>query len=138
MENSKLMKWVGSVVFMSFALFNVMTLVFFDFDGYPFGPEVAGPYSIFVSKKFFIVYHVWGIVLAVLCTYTMWKEIRILFMISLLLMMLVMFYPYFTGSPMEKAKGQEMVEQEKHRKDSLEQLTRPAKVDSLKVEQQDS
>jgi uncharacterized membrane protein len=55
----------------------------------------------------------------------MWKEIRILFMISLLLMMLVMFYPYFTGSPMEKAKGKEQVEKEKSRADSI------AKADSL-------
>jgi hypothetical protein len=68
------------------------------------------------------VYHVWGIVLAILCTYTMWKDIRILFMISLLLLMLVMFYPYFTGSPMEKAKGVEMKEKEKARQDSLENL----------------
>ena len=125
MENSKLMKWAGSVIFMSFALFNVITLLTFANSDYPFGPEVAGPYSIFSSKKFFIVYHIWGIVLAILCTFTMWKEIRILFMISLLLMMLVMFYPYFTGSPMEKAKGKEMVEKEKSRADSL------AKADSL-------
>jgi hypothetical protein len=132
MENSKLMKWVGSVVFLSFAVFNVITLLFFDFEGYPFGPEVAGPYSIFVSKQFFITYHVWGIVLSVLCTYAMWKEIRVLFMIVLLLLMLVMFYPYYTGSPMDQAKGREMQKAENRHPDSLHLQHTPPSGDSLR------
>jgi hypothetical protein len=113
MNNSKLMKWMGTVIFLSFAIFNIIDLLF-TMEHYDFGPDVAGPYSIFSSQKFFIAYHIWGIVMAIACTYAMWKEIRILFMVSLLLLMLLMFYPYFTGSPMEKAKGQEQV-----RKDSL-------------------
>lgn len=124
MENAKLMKWAGSIIFLSLAVFNLIDLIF-TMDNYGFGPEVAGPYSIFSSKKFFIAFHVWGIALAIICTYSMWKEIRILFMISLLLMLLLMFYPYFTGSPLEKAKGKEMVEKGKARKDSL------ARIDSL-------
>src|SRR3989338_7973758 len=111
MDNVKLMKWVGTVVFLSLAIFNIIDLTF-TIDNYEFGSDVAGPYSIFSSKKFFIAYHVWGIIMAVLCTYTMWKEIRILFMVSLLLILLLMFYPYFTGSPLDKKAGQEMVEKE--------------------------
>ncbi|MFN8396929.1 MAG: hypothetical protein U0176_20050 [Bacteroidia bacterium] len=110
MNNSKLMRWTGTFVFGSFAVFNIITLLTFSSIHYPFGPEVAGPYSIFSSEKFFIVYHIWGIALSILCIYTMWKDIRLLFMISLFLLMLVMFYPYFTGSPTEKAKGQKQVE----------------------------
>lgn len=119
MNNSKTMKWVGTVVFLSFAVFNVITLLTFGNYSYPFGPEVAGPYSIFSSEKFFVAYHVWGIILAIVCTYAMWKDVRILFMISLLLLMIVMFYPYFTGSPTEKAKGKEQVAREKARQDSI-------------------
>lgn len=110
MNNSKLMRWTGTFVFGSFAIFNIITLLTFSNSHYPFGPEVAGPYSIFSSEKFFIVYHIWGIALSILCIYTMWKDIRLLFMISIFLLMLVMFYPYFTGSPTEKAKAKKQVE----------------------------
>jgi PDZ domain-containing secreted protein len=49
----------------------------------------------------------------------LWKEIRVLFMIVLLLLMLVMFYPYYTGSPMDKERGREMLEEENRHPDSL-------------------
>ncbi|MBL0014841.1 MAG: hypothetical protein IPP17_00040 [Bacteroidetes bacterium] len=55
-------------------------------------------------------------------------------MISLLLMMLVMFYPYFTGSPMEKAKGKAQVEREQARQDSLNRLMTPPALDSAGID----
>lgn len=130
-ENSKLMKWVGTAVLITFALFNVLMLVSNVQGSFKFGPEVAGPYSIFASQKFFIAYHVWGIILPIVCTYAMWKETRMLFFISLLLLMLLMFYPFFTSSPLDKAKGQEMVDQEKARQDSINALHAPVKRDSV-------
>ncbi len=130
MENSKTMRWVGTVVFLTFAIFNLITLLTFANAKYPFGPEVAGPYSIFSSEKFFIAYHVWGILMAIMATYAMWKEAKLLFWISLLLLMLLMFYPYFTGSPMDKAQG----EREKARQDSIDQSRRPVIIDSTAID----
>jgi hypothetical protein len=131
MENSKMMKWVGTVVFLSFAVFNVITLATFAKIDYPFGPEVAGPYSIFSSEKFYLAYHVWGIIVAISATYAMWKEAKLLFWISLLLLMLLMFYPVFTSSPMDKAEGQAQVDREKARQDSIDRLKAPVKLDSV-------
>ena len=91
------MKRVGSLIIGSFAVLNVLTL--FMADRFPLGDKSYGEYSIYSSKEFFFVYHIWGIVLAVICIYAMWKEIRMLFMISLLLLCVVMFYPYFTSTP---------------------------------------
>jgi hypothetical protein len=100
------MKKVGYVMMGLFAAFNLLTLVFLGNMKVDFGPAVAGPYSIFASKGFFIAYHVWGIVLPLLCMVALWKELRMLFMTTLLLLLLLMFYPYFTSSPADKAKGQ--------------------------------
>jgi hypothetical protein len=105
METSGLMKKVGYVMLGMFAAFNLLTLALLGNMKVEFGPAVAGPYSIFASKGFFVAYHVWGIILPVLCIYALWKEIRMLFMTTLLLLLLMMFYPYFTSSPAEKAKG---------------------------------
>jgi energy-coupling factor transporter transmembrane protein EcfT len=131
LENSKLMKWVGTVVFLTFAIFNVLMLVSNVKGHYQFGPEVAGPYSIFSSEKFFLAYHIWGIILPIVCTYGMWKETRMLFFISLLLLMLLMFYPFFTSSPLDKAEGQAMVDREKAIQDSINSLNAPAQLDSV-------
>lgn len=90
------MKRVGTIIIGSFALLNVLTL--FMADRFPLGDKSFGEYSIYSSAEFFYVYHIWGIVLAVVCVYAMWKEIRLLFMISLFLLCVVMFYPYFTSA----------------------------------------
>jgi hypothetical protein len=130
MENSKLMRWVGTVVFLTFAIFNVITLLTYGKLKPTFGPEVAGPYSIYSTEKFFLAYHIWGILMAVVATYAMWKEAKLLFWISLLLLMLLMFYPVFTSSPMDKAEG----EREKARQDSIEQSKQPIIMDTTKID----
>ncbi|MEM7036172.1 MAG: hypothetical protein AAF570_04260 [Bacteroidota bacterium] len=94
---------MGYLIMGTYVVFN--TLMIFLADQYPFGPEVAGPYSIYSSKSFFIVYHVWGMILCLLGMYAMWKEIRTLFMIVLFLLLIVMFYPWFTASPADRAQG---------------------------------
>jgi hypothetical protein len=111
METSKLMKITGYVMIGMFAAFNLLTLVLMGNMKVDFGPAVAGPYSIFASKGFFIAYHVWGIILPLMCMYALWKEIRILFMTTLLLLLLLMFYPYFTSSPADQAQGKAIQEQ---------------------------
>ena len=131
MNNSKTMKWVGTMVFLTFALFNVITLLTISNSKMPFGPEIAGPYSIFSSEKFFLAYHVWGILMAVVATYALWKETKMLFWISLLLLMLLMFYPYFTSSPIDRAQGKAQVDREKAIQDSIDRLSAPIKVDSV-------
>jgi thiol:disulfide interchange protein len=132
MNNTKTMKWVGTVVFLTFAIFNVITMLTFANSDYPFGPEVAGPYSIFSSEKFFLAYHIWGILVAIMATYAMWTEAKMLFWISLLLLILLMFYPYFTSSPIDKAQGKAQVEREKARQDSIDRLTQPLQMDSTR------
>lgn len=102
MDSSNLMKKVGYVILGTFAAFNVLTLVLMGKMFPEFGPEIAGPYSIMASKGFFIAYHVWGIAIALICMYSLWKNQRGLFMISLLLMMILMFYPYFSSEPSGK------------------------------------
>ncbi len=131
MNNSKTMKWVGTMVFLTFALFNIITLLTISNSKMPFGPEIAGPYSIFSSEKFFLAYHIWGILMAVIATYAMWKETKMLFWISLLLLMLLMFYPYFTSSPIDRAQGKAQVEREKAIQDSIDRLSAPIRVDSV-------
>ena len=101
----KLMKRVGTFVMGTFALFNVVTL--FLVNRFPIGDLSYGEYSIYASKGFFMAYHIWGIVLCVVCIYAMWKEIRLLFMVTLLLLIMVMFYPYFTSSPSDRKAGAE-------------------------------
>jgi hypothetical protein len=130
MENSKIMKWVGTVVFLAFAIFNVLMLVTNVQGNFKFGPEVAGPYSIFSSSKFFLAYHIWGILVPIVATYAMWKEAKMLFWISLLVLMLLMFYPVFTSSPLDKAEG----EREKARQDSIQQLQKPSVRDTVKID----
>jgi hypothetical protein len=102
--NNKLMKRVGFLILATYAIFNVFSIVLVD--RFPIGEEGVGKYSIYSSSEFFIVYHVWGIVLAIIVIYAMMKEIRGLFMISLLLMMVVMFYPWFTAGPI--ARGEQV------------------------------
>ncbi|HHG85004.1 MAG TPA: hypothetical protein ENJ82_09695 [Bacteroidetes bacterium] len=102
--NDALVKKMGYFILGSYAVFNVFSL--FIVDRFPIGYAEAGPYSIYSSKGFFIAYHLWGILLAVVTMYSMWKEIRMLFMTSLLLMMIVMFYPYFTAGPMDSQVSQ--------------------------------
>lgn len=119
------------MVFLTFALFNIITLLTISNSKMPFGPEIAGPYSIFSSEKFFLAYHIWGILMAVIATYAMWKETKMLFWISLLLLMLLMFYPYFTSSPIDRAQGKAQVEREKAIQDSIDRLSAPIRVDSV-------
>jgi hypothetical protein len=96
------MKRVGYLILGSYAVFNVISIILVD--RFPIGAEGIGKYSMYSSKEFFIVYHAWGIVLAVLVIYAMKNEIRRLFMIGLFLMMVVMFYPWFTAGPMERGE----------------------------------
>lgn len=103
MENSKLMKRVGYLVIGSFAVFNIFML--FIPDRFPIGDLSYGRYSIYSSLEFYYAYHLWGIALGAICIYAMAKEVRMLFMVSMFLLMVVMFYPYFTSSPTERAKG---------------------------------
>ena len=114
-----------------YAIFNLITL-FFLIDKADYGPEVAGPYSIFSSKNFFVAYHVWGIVISLVCIYAFAKENRMLSMIGLLLMTLIMFYPYFTGSPMDKAQGEKMVKEKAAQQQLQDSLSAPLVLDSIK------
>ncbi|MEM0998035.1 MAG: hypothetical protein AAGN35_13180 [Bacteroidota bacterium] len=104
--NSLLMKRVGYLILGTYAIFNVISIALVN--RFPIGDVGVGKYSIYSSQEFFIVYHVWGIVIAIVVMYAMWKEVRGLFMISLLLMMIVMFYPWFTAGDM--ARGERLPE----------------------------
>lgn len=133
MDSNKLMKRVAYVIFGTYAIFNLITIILLV-DKSEFGPEIAGPYSIFSSKNFFIAYHIWGIVIAIVCIYALLKEIRMLFMIGLLLMTLIMFYPYFTGSPMDKKQGEDIVKERLRKErlqDSLQNQASENLLDSL-------
>lgn len=91
------------MLFISYAAVNMVFV--FRTSLFKFGPEIAGEYSIYASKNFFIAYHVWGAILAVLCSVSLWRRSNRLFMISLLLFLILAFYPYFTSSPVDKAKA---------------------------------
>lgn len=97
------MKRAGYIILATLILFNLITL--FTIGKMSFGPEINGPYSIFSSREFFIAYHIWGIILGGLCIYAIAKKIRILFLITLLLLLLVMFYPIATSSPAKSEGG---------------------------------
>lgn len=96
------MKRVGYLILGSYAIFNVISI--FLVNRFPIGLEGTGKYSIYSSKEFFIVYHAWGIVLAVVVIYAMKNEIRRLFLIGLFLMMVVMFYPWWSAGPLERGQ----------------------------------
>lgn len=102
MDNTRLMKIVGYLILGAYAAGNLLFI--FRTEAFDFGPQF-GAYSIYSSEKFFIAYHVWGILLSGVMAYAMWKEIRILFMTSLMLLLIVMFYPYFTSSPADRQKA---------------------------------
>jgi hypothetical protein len=106
MESNKLMRVVGSIILGTYAFFNLITLLLMNRMFPTFSPELFGPYSIMASKQVFIAYHVWGIILALITIYAMWKDLKNLFLIGLLLTTIVMFYPYFSTAPSNTpAKG---------------------------------
>lgn len=92
------MVWAAYGLFGSYIIANLVTLIFLT-DRYEFGPEVGGPYSIFSSKGFFIAYNVWGIILAGVAIYSLWKKQQKLLLISLIVLMALMFYPYYSSQP---------------------------------------
>lgn len=105
MNAEKLMKIMGHILFWSYAAVNMLYV--FRAHIWEFGPEIAGEYSIYSSKNFFIAYHIWGAILAGICSFTLWKKNTRLFMIALFLFLVVMFYPYFTSSPVDRAKARQ-------------------------------
>lgn len=109
MDTNKVMRFTGFAILGSYAVFNIITLVLMNRMFPQFGPELFGPYSIMASKQVFIAYHVWGIIIAIVTMYAMWKDIKVLFMIGLLLMSIIMFYPYFSTTPAEKQKLERIV-----------------------------
>lgn len=101
MKTEKLVQITGFLMLAVFIIGNVISLIRVDYiqENMGFGPEIAGKYSIFASRGAFIAYNVWGIVVAVLTGYAFYKKIRILFLIGMLLMIILLFYPYFTAGP---------------------------------------
>ena len=91
-------KWI---LFMGFAMLTVLVvtnlLVIIRADQVPFGRPEYGQYSIYASKKIWIAYHVWGIITAIGIMATWIFKQRLLFMVFLLLLLILMFYPYFTA-----------------------------------------
>lgn len=104
MSVEKLFKY-GIVAFLAvYSLGNVLFIIKAE-ELYEFGPEVAGPYSIYYSLDFFRVYHLWGIIVSVTLVYAYLAKSRILLWISLLLFIIVSFYPNFTTDKVPK-KGE--------------------------------
>jgi len=101
MKTEKLVQITGFLMLAVFVAGNVISLLRVDYieQNMGFGPEVAGEYSIFASRGAFIAYNAWGILVAVLTGYAFYKKIRILFLIGMLLMLILLFYPYFTAGP---------------------------------------
>ncbi len=122
--DNKLLRRFGFIVIGSFAVFNLFTLLTFDMS--LVGTPKYGPYSIFASKEIFYAYHIWGIIIPIVTIYAIIKETRMLFFISLLLLLVLQFYPVFTSGPGDIARGKEIME-EQARQDSL------AREDSLKA-----
>jgi hypothetical protein len=87
---------LGHVMIWWFALDKLIALLLIN--RMSFGSLGPDDYSIFSSRSAFIAWHVWGIIVGAVTSYAMWKKHRMLFMIGVLLMLIVQFYPYFTAN----------------------------------------
>ncbi len=89
---------MGHLIMWAFALLCLLDIVRADVVLQNFtNPDHPLPtYSIYKNKDIFIAFNVWGIIIAAVCSYSLWKNLRMLFLISLLLLIVLMFYPYFS------------------------------------------
>ncbi len=89
---------MGHVIMWVYALLCLLDIVRADvvLQNFAEHRETLPTYSIYTSKAFFIAFNFWGIVVALVCSYSLWKNIRLLFFITLLLLMVLMFYPYWS------------------------------------------
>ncbi len=115
------MKWVGTFIVASYGLIGIWTITLMNTEFLPFGDLSYGEYSIFSSRAFFNAYHIWGFVLSAVVLYGMWKEVRLIFMVGLMLLTLQMFYPWFTSSPGDREAGKQRMEQIQKEKEQTKQ-----------------
>lgn len=139
MNTERLFIIVGYLILITFAIGNLLSIIRIDVieERTGFGPEIAGEYSIFASRNFFLAYNAWGIILAGVTAYAFWKKIRGLLYVGILLLLIVMFYPYFTQSPEESKQAKAA----KAQQDSIRRLDSTRIADSLATwyeSQQDS
>lgn len=94
MNYNRLLLRMGHILIWFFALSSVLDLIIIN--RWQFGPDPESPYSIFSSRSVFIAYQIWTIILCGVTSYSLWKKHRMLFLISTLLLLIVIFYPTFT------------------------------------------
>jgi len=70
---------------------DLLTMHQLEFDA-----EAHGRYSILASEGMYIGFNVWAIVLSAVNAITLMLKQRTLFLISLLLLLIIFLYPYFT------------------------------------------
>lgn len=77
------------------ALRGVMDL--FLVNQFEYGKEGTPPWSIFASQKFFLAYQIWTILICGVAAFSVWKKHKLLTYISFFILLILLFYPYFTS-----------------------------------------
>lgn len=97
MDTKKAFLLTAHLIILFYAAFNLLFLLRADVILAQFKDQDVGKYSIYNDKAIFLAYHAWGIIVPLVCSYALWKNLRMLFFISLTLLILVMFYPWLTA-----------------------------------------
>ena len=93
-DEYKMVKTFWYILLGLFILLKVVDLVFMRQN--TFDAVAHGQYSILASKGMFIGYNVWAIILSAVNAVTLLLKQRLLFLISLLLLLIIFVYPFFT------------------------------------------
>lgn len=62
-----------------------------------FGTDATNPYSILASKPMYVGYNLWAIGLSLINGLTLFFKQRLIFLVSLLLLLIIFVYPFFTS-----------------------------------------
>ena len=82
--------WI--IILVSYVLRGIIDLILVN--QITFDPTKFGPYSIMARKEIYIAYNFWAILLPLVNGYALIKKQKTLFLITLLLLLLVVTYPF--------------------------------------------
>lgn len=92
MNNDRLVRIMMYVVLGGVFVVSLFDIWIANKGGYEFGGDV-GTFSIHRSKTTFIVYQIWLLALSLVGGYAYYKKAKGLFLITILLLMFLFFYP---------------------------------------------
>lgn len=95
-DDFKTFKILWYVLLGLFVILKAIELIFMG--QHTFSEEVHGRFSIMASKGMFIGFNVWAIILSVVNGGSLMLKQRLLFLISLLLLIIIFVYPFFTST----------------------------------------